>query len=158
MKNQLATFRSLLTRDLCAVLFLSSLSGQVLAEVISITSTFVAPFCDTNVSGVPSSTGECFSRPFSIAMVWSLTDAYCGSLGNGYSVPTKDQLIALYNTYPGNQLNAAFGWDTSGYYWSSTMGNSGNHYMVRLDNGFESQDFSDNTLGYLTCVRPQVSG
>lgn len=138
---------------------LGGLVGPAVAAEISVTTTFTAappvstPGCDdgtgTTVVEVP---GVGIFTPSCQAMDWSTASSYCAGLGNGYTLPTKDQLVALYNAYPNNQMNTTWGWPTDYGYWSSTQYGSGYHYYVSLYNG--NVHYSYDSIGkYVACVR-----
>ncbi|PVZ81749.1 hypothetical protein C9426_31655 [Serratia sp. S1B] len=73
------------------------------------------------------------------------------------SLPTKDQLIALYNQYPGNAMSTNNGWPTATVYRSSTIDSvSGQHYYVQLRDGASNYNVTGvggDALAYnLSCI------
>lgn len=139
-----------LMRGVVAVWLLSGVH-PVMAESVSVTSTFVpGPTCD-NGTGVDVSGAGCFSDSDNQRRVWSDANTYCAGLGGGYVLPSRDQLLALYNAYPDNQMGA-WGWITDYGYWSSTEFSVDNHYIVDLSDGF-SEGLVDSNARYVTCVR-----
>jgi hypothetical protein len=87
----------------------------------------------------------------SLTMNWSDANAYCSNTAingqNGWRLPTKDELSALYSS---GAMNGQ-GW-TLHYTWSSTPGSAGYHYFVYLLNGGVSAS-SDTGYIYVPCVR-----
>jgi hypothetical protein len=81
---------------------------------------------------------------------WSQADTYCTSLGNGYYLPSKEELSALYADK--GDMGTFAGWPTILYYRSSTLNHFSNHYIVDLLNG-NLYTISDRTPYYVVCVR-----
>ncbi|MNF93298.1 hypothetical protein D3C84_759690 [compost metagenome] len=81
---------------------------------------------------------------------WGSADAYCTGLGSGFRLPSKDELVLLFNTY-GN-IETYAGWPTSFVSWSSTEDSVGGHYSVGLGGGSVSID-NDSYDYYVSCVR-----
>lgn len=87
---------------------------------------------------------------------WGSAKSYCETLSIGNSswrLPTKDELIDLYNTYLQNQLHDLFGWPTQDEpYWSSTQKKFNVYYNAFLSNGLVfSSPYSYRK--YVACVR-----
>lgn len=95
----------------------------------------------------------CFRQDDGALRTWSDASAYCSSLGGGYSLPTVEQLQALYVAYPYSQINTIFGWNifTSGY-WSSMQASNGQDYTVGLLSGTVNH-VSGTPIANVTCVR-----
>ncbi|PKQ71136.1 hypothetical protein CJF47_20990 [Aeromonas sobria] len=153
----------------------NALVGGVLGNAVTATSTFepVLPDfdagCDLGLVFVPSN-GLTYTCPVTkeeadasmisysgvytengfeyVRHVWGSANAYC--TGIGYRLPTRDELVALYNAHGNMELYA--GWPTGTSYWSSTEGSPGKHLYVRLHDGtFFSAD--DNNSTFVSCVR-----
>jgi len=82
---------------------------------------------------------------------WSDANAYCSNTAingqNGWRLPTKDELEALYDS--GAMKDQ--GW-TLNYTWSSTPDSAGSRYFVSLSGGYVYA-VNDTFTGYVTCVR-----
>jgi hypothetical protein len=91
------------------------------------------------------------SKDYAPALMWTDANAYCANTAingqNGWRLPTKDELIALYNS----GAMKGQGW-TLIFTWSSTPVNAGTHYDVNLSNGYVHPGVDTNTI-YVTCVR-----
>jgi len=89
--------------------------------------------------------------PISFYKNWSEANSYCTNTAingqNGWRLPTKDELSALYNS--GAMKDQ--GW-TLNNTWSSTPAGSGGHYFVGLLHGYVSSLY-DALENYVTCVR-----
>ncbi|EOW2079492.1 DUF1566 domain-containing protein, partial [Vibrio mimicus] len=71
-----------------------------------------------------------------------------------WQLPTKDQLIGLYNKYSGsaNGLFTARGWPATYHnYWTSTVGGYQSHWKIKLSNGVTGTS-SDDTSMWASCV------
>ena len=83
--------------------------------------------------------------------IWADANDYCTNTSindqSGWRLPTKDELIALYNS--GAMKDQ--GWTLS-LTWSSTPGSAGGHYVVGLHDGFVLWG-GDTNGHYVTCVR-----
>ena len=83
---------------------------------------------------------------------WSDANSYCTNTAingqNGWRLPTKDELKALYDS----GAMKGQGWTLS-ITWSSTPDGSGEHYDVLLDNGNVGVSLFDTGNYYVTCVR-----
>jgi hypothetical protein len=62
---------------------------------------------------------EIFLNTIETYMTWEVAESYCNSLGDGWRLPTKDELIHLYNTIPnefgnygcwGDRFNLEYSW------------------------------------------------
>ena len=88
--------------------------------------------------------------PVSFYKSWSDADAYCSYTAitgrNGWRLPTKDELIALYDS--GAMRDQGWTLDNT---WSSTPYSSGSHYHVFLDGGGVIWG-PDKGSGYVSCV------
>ncbi|MDE1351611.1 DUF1566 domain-containing protein [Vibrio aestuarianus] len=87
---------------------------------------------------------------------WSNADALCENIEMGghadWRLPTRDELVSLYNTTDSQGAFNAYGWPTVNLAWSSTSNGTGTHNGVNLHNGnVGSGDDSNNT--YVSCVR-----
>lgn len=87
-------------------------------------------------------------------LTWPDANAYCNSTAingqNGWRLPTKDELVSLYNS---GAMNGQ-GWTLS-FTWSLTLVNNlSNHYEVSLNDGFVYDLAVDSVNTYhVTCVR-----
>ncbi|MDM5123424.1 MULTISPECIES: Ig-like domain-containing protein [Aeromonas] len=84
---------------------------------------------------------------------WPQADAYCTGLGDGYYLPSQNELQGLYDEF-GSLENHA-GWPGERAYWSSTMGtNAGSHYRFYLGNGTSGGTAHDaNNYDNVTCAK-----
>lgn len=130
------------------------LVGAAVAADISVTSTFTSAGPNPNPPSTCDATAGAgqggYLTPDGTLRDWSAADSYCTS--QGMRLPTRDELVALYNANPNNTIATTCGWPTDGNYWSSTQYAPGNHYFVNLGNGFVS-NYSDFNVIYVTCVR-----
>jgi len=78
-------------------------------------------------------------------MTWDNANTYCASLGSGWRLPSKDELVALYNV--NGSKPSGFATD---YYWSST-GDSDNAFIVYMGNGFVGGNWKARSY-YFRCV------
>lgn len=89
--------------------------------------------------------------PISFNKNWSEANAYCSNTAingqNGWRLPTKDELSALYNS--GAMKDQGWRLDNT---WSSTPDVSGRHYYGGLSVGGVYSG-GDTSLDYVTCVR-----
>ena len=89
--------------------------------------------------------------PITFIKNWSDANTYCNNTAingqNGWRLPTKDEMSALYNS---GAMNGQ-GW-TLDSTWSSTPFSAGVHFNVFLGNGYVGP--GGGTYGhYVTCVR-----
>ena len=89
-------------------------------------------------------------------MNWSSANSYCSNLTaegkSDWYLPSKDQLLTMYNNKSSLQNTAGFTPFVSDYYWSSTAGSSGYHWRVYFGNGYSYTD-DDTYYTYVRCVR-----
>lgn len=107
--------------------------------------------CEDN-NGVAVPGVGCFNNANGQYLNWSDASDFCVGLGDGYVVPSQEQLLALYNAYPNNQMNTTWEWPTNDTYWSSTEAPSGAYYSVFLSDG-NLYDNPNDTNSYVVCVR-----
>ena len=97
--------------------------------------------------------------PMTFTKNWADANAYCANTAingqNGWRLPTKDELSALYASgYASRAMNRQ-GWNLD-YTWSSTP-NRDTHYSVNMRNGEVSSNhyssFDALDVIYVTCVR-----
>jgi hypothetical protein len=83
---------------------------------------------------------------------WTNANAFCASHSvnglTGWRLPTKDELVNLYNS---GAMNGVSGW-ALGITWSSTAYAPGYHYYVDLYDGNVIWDY-DWYISYVSCVR-----
>jgi uncharacterized protein YjdB len=84
-----------------------------------------------------------------VLMNWEQADTYCNNLGNGYRLPTRQELKDLYFRY--GPLHNYAGWPFNFTYWTST-GISSAHFDVNITNGL-SDEKADTFTVYVSCVR-----
>ena len=75
-------------------------------------------------------------------MDWYDACDWCASLGNGWCLPTKDELLAIHENL--DKLNATLGRRDverigNYYYWSSTEYNADRAWLVNMLNGYTSE-------------------
>ncbi len=87
---------------------------------------------------------------------WSTANSNCNnSTKEGKSdwrLPTKDELLTMYNNKAALQGVSGFTAFVSSYYWSSTVGSSGKHWVVNF-NGGSTGNYNDTSSWYVRCVR-----
>lgn len=93
---------------------------------------------------------DSFATPDSVQRNWSDANIYCSNLG--FRLPTKDELVALYNQNTFNTINTVHGWPGTSAYWSDTLHSPGYYYTVDLSFGAVHES-NRNFLRYVTCVR-----
>ena len=90
------------------------------------------------------------------SMNWSSANSYCSNLTaegkSDWYLPSKDQLVTMYNNKTALQGESGFTAFVSNYYWSSTATSSGNHWYVSFNNGASSYSY-DYYYRYVRCVR-----
>ncbi|TKG06067.1 DUF1566 domain-containing protein, partial [Vibrio sp. F13] len=94
---------------------------------------------------------------------WQNADNYCNTINYdsimGWRLPTKDELVALYDSTQGGGQNnprgmwSKYGWPTSHSFWSSTLRSSSNHYSVSLHFGNVNLSSYDDSAYHVSCVR-----
>lgn len=87
---------------------------------------------------------------------WSTANSNCNnSTKEGKSdwrLPTKDELLTMYNNKAALQGVSGFTAFVSSYYWSSTVYSSGNRWVVYFGNG-GTRGSNDTNSRYVRCVR-----
>jgi len=87
---------------------------------------------------------------------WSTANSNCNnSTKEGKSdwrLPTKDELLTMYNNKAALQGVSGFTAFVSSYYWSSTVYSSGYHWIVNFYNG-NTYNLYDTYSRYVRCVR-----
>ena len=79
-------------------------------------------------------------------MQWDDAVKACADLGDGWRLPTKDELNILYE----NKDN--IGGFANSYYWSSTEGGNGNAWVQYFYSGIQ-YDYYKLSTGYVRAVR-----
>lgn len=96
-----------------------------------------------------------FSVPSTEELNFDDALSYCSELNqdgyNGWSLPTKNQLLSLYAEWPNNEISTVHGWRTTESYWSRTMYSDSAHYSVSLKDG-SVLDNDDEHTRLVTCV------
>ncbi|MDC9580866.1 inverse autotransporter beta domain-containing protein [Xenorhabdus sp. PR6a] len=89
--------------------------------------------------------------------IWALRTAphdkmYCRKINK--KLPTKDDLMALYQAHPNNAMHDHFGWPEHRSYRSATPGKDAQgqdgHYSVNIDQGF-AHVTNNAVFDYVTC-------
>lgn len=85
---------------------------------------------------------------------WDEACDWCASLGNGWYLPTKDELLTIYENL--DELNATLGRRDvekigNYYYWSSTEYSADRAWLVRMLDGF-TFNTDKNYYGYVRAV------
>lgn len=112
----------------------------------------------TQVAGeTPATTGNLqVCKTDGGTMNWSSANSYCSNLTaegkSDWYLPSKDQLLTMYNNKSSLQNTAGFTPFVSNTYWSSTAVSSGLHWYVSFGNG---TSYGDNDFSNLSvrCVR-----
>ena len=79
-------------------------------------------------------------------MSWDDAKKACADLGDGWRLPTKDELNVLYEN------KDEIGGFANNYYWSSTEGDNLIAWVQNFSAGLQSND-SKNGAGYVRAVR-----
>ena len=79
-------------------------------------------------------------------MTWEDAKKACADLGDGWRLPTKDELNMMYEN---KDKMGGFGY---GYYWSSTEYNTANAWIQSLSNGIQ-QGYNEYNNHYVRAVR-----
>jgi len=82
-------------------------------------------------------------------MSWNDAMAACQNLGNGWRLPSKDELAAMYNQL---HTKGKGNFRTDGFYWSSSESNADNAWNFSFNSGV-ANDFIARDKGYSFCVR-----
>lgn len=112
----------------------------------------------TQVAGeTPATTGNLqVCKTDGGTMNWSSANSYCSNLTaegkSDWYLPSKDQLLTMYNNKSSLQNTAGFTPFVSYRYWSRTAGSSGIHWYVNFASG-NSSNFNDYYNLYVRCVR-----
>jgi hypothetical protein len=100
-----------------------------------------------------------FSTPDGFKKNWTAANAYCLALdfagSTDWRLPTANELVQLYNTYPNNQVYTVLGWPTNYFYWSSTITTATSIYKgvnLAYGNILENNTNGNNDLMYVTCI------
>lgn len=112
----------------------------------------------TQVAGeTPATTGNLqVCKTDGGTMNWSSANSYCSNLTaegkSDWYLPSKDQLLTMYNNKSSLQNTAGFTPFVSSWYWSSTVNSSGFHWIVSFYNGNTYYN-GDTSNYYVRCVR-----
>jgi len=79
-------------------------------------------------------------------MMWDEAKKACKNLGDGWRLPTKDELNLLYEN------KEKIGGFANFYYWSSTEDGSNNAWRQDFNNGYQIPNYKNFTL-YVRAVR-----
>jgi hypothetical protein len=71
------------------------------------------------------------SRDIARPMSWYNAMQWCEDLGNGWRLPTRAELLMMY------EHRDAIGGLESGYYWSSSEGGSGDAWVQSFSSGYQ---------------------
>src|SRR6478735_2131514 len=86
-----------------------------------------------------------------VLMDWNHAQGFCGRLGNGYRLPTSEELRNL--TFRYGPLNFYGGWPSFYWYWTSTGNLPDGHRALNVYNGFSDFRF-DYFWHYVSCAWP----
>ena len=112
----------------------------------------------TQVAGeTPATTGNLqVCKTDGGTMNWSSANSYCSNLTaegkSDWYLPSKDQLLTMYNNKSSLQNTAGFTPFVSGWYWSSTVYSSGSRWVVYFGNGGTGYG-GDTSTNCVRCVR-----
>lgn len=112
----------------------------------------------TQVAGeTPATTGNLqVCKTDGGTMNWSSANSYCSNLTaegkSDWYLPSKDQLLTMYNNKSSLQNTAGFTPFVSSWYWSSAVYSSGYHWVVNFNSGGTRGNY-DTLNGYVRCVR-----
>lgn len=112
----------------------------------------------TQVAGEPAIVGnlQVCKTDGGESMYWSSVNSYCSNLTaegkSDWYLPSKDQLLTIYNNKSSLQSTAGFRSFVNGWYWSSTLYRSDNHWIVHFDNG-KTDSLYDINYCFVRCVR-----
>ena len=82
-------------------------------------------------------------------MSWNDAMAACQNLGNGWRLPNKDELTAMYEQL---HTKGKGNFRTDGFYWSSSESNANNAWNFSFNSGV-ANDFIASAKGYSFYVR-----
>ena len=104
---------------------------------------------NNRVTGIPIKLGnlEVAQYDFPNAMNWYKAKDACTKLGNGWRLPTKDELDKIYQNR--NRIQSF----TTGNYWSSTESEINNAFYMGFDYGGLDFVYKSYTGGYVRPVR-----
>ncbi|MFM5855318.1 Ig-like domain-containing protein [Aeromonas rivipollensis] len=106
-----------------------------------------------DADGIPYS-GTSTDNGITYALLeWPQASAYCTGLGDGYYLPSMEELQGLYSEF--GDLETYAGWPTYIInYWSATMGQfEGLHGAINLGTGISVSSSDDSNDQYATCVK-----
>ena len=87
---------------------------------------------------------------------WSTANTNCSKSTkegkSGWRLPSKDELVTMYNNKAALQSVSGFIAFVNGYYWSSTVQSSGKHWSVNISNG-NTYSGADTEGTSVRCVR-----
>ncbi|MNF87567.1 Bacterial Ig-like domain (group 2) [compost metagenome] len=127
--------------------------GCTMGFVTLETKTFACPLTQSEADawGVIYDTTFVENGKTYIRMTWPHANDYCSNLGDGFYLPTRDELVTLQAAY--TNLETYAGWPTNYFFRSSTETSPGRHYTVAL-HGIGMTDAEDSLNGYyVSCVR-----
>lgn len=86
-------------------------------------------------------------------MTWEMANKYVHRLGDGWRLPTINELIDMYDYENSKPFHEDLKWESS-YYWSSTTyaPSTSSAWLVYFGNGYVLSSDKTNT-GYVRCVR-----
>ena len=90
---------------------------------------------------VGTTTVQVAKEDFPKSLSWDDAMAACQNLGNGWRLPSKEELEEMYSQLH-KQGKGNFQKD---FYWSSSLDNSGNAWVVNFDDGYV--DIGDGGYG-----------
>jgi formylglycine-generating enzyme required for sulfatase activity len=103
---------------------------------------------NSNIIGKPFkiSNLEVVQKDFPNVMNWNDAKEACAELGDGWRLPTKDELNILYHN------KDKIGGFADGYYWSSTEFDNNYAWYQNFYNGFQDYFYKNVTM-YVRAIR-----
>ncbi|MEZ8127048.1 DUF1566 domain-containing protein [Vibrio splendidus] len=131
-----------------------TINGSEFSPPLDITAAFIASRVTHNSRNIES--GGSGPRGMEVPKYdWNNANQYCNQLNyNGrqdWRLPTRGELVALYNSTQGAGMWTKHSWTTGTSFWSSTSGGSGKHWHVYMHNG-DAGIRDDNNNRYVSCI------
>jgi hypothetical protein len=99
------------------------------------------------IYGTPIKIGNFEVAQFYKELTWDETKSACAKLGDGWRLPSKDELNFLYLNKP---TNGSF---TRSYYWSSTEDGANKACVQNFANGEQGSSNKSTILFYFCAIR-----
>ena len=129
--------------------------GCEIGSLTNLGLTFICPLTQTeaDTNGISYSDTLFDSGNIFVLMDFAQAETYCNNLGNGFRLPTNQELRDLYFRY--GPLHDFAGWPFILWYWTSTVAGVGQHSAVYIVNG-DSEPYFDTFTLYASCVRSNI--